>query len=67
MAIIYKLAPGEHGLVVLEEGQTTAKVFAELLDAGWSMYDLSDPHDGKLLKEFDPAARLIIATPWRSQ
>jgi hypothetical protein len=65
MAVIYKLAPGGHGVVVVEEGMTTQKVFDDLLDRGWSMYDLSNPETGKKLDTLDPASTLVVAVPWK--
>jgi hypothetical protein len=63
---IYKIGPGTHGPVVVEEGKTMAKMFTELHEAGWSTYDVSNPQQVKKVTTLDPAATLVIAVPWRS-
>lgn len=68
MGILYKLDRTGHGEVAkwgedAESRDAGAKAFAALADAGFTMFDVTDPQAGRRIDAFDPEATEIIATP----
>lgn len=68
MGILCKLDRTGHGAVAkwgddAESRGAAAKAFADLVERGFMMFDVTHPQAGRKLDAFDPAAAEIIATP----
>lgn len=68
MGVLYKLDRSGHGEVAkwgedAESRADGARAFSELAERGFTMFDVTNPQEGRKLDAFDPAAREIIATP----
>lgn len=68
MGIMYKLDRTGHGEVAnwgadAESRAAGAAAFQELADKGFTMFDITNPQDGKKLDTFDPTASEVIAVP----
>lgn len=68
MGAIFKLDRTGHGEVSkwgadAESRAVGAEAFKDLVERGFTMFDITNPHEGRKLDAFDPEAEEIIATP----
>lgn len=68
MGVLYKLDRSGHGEVAkwgddAASREAGAKAFADLAARGFTMFDVTQPQEGRKLDAFDPHAAEIIATP----
>ncbi len=68
MGKLFKLDRSGHGEVVTwgEDAQSReagAEAFKSLTERGFTMFDITDPENGKKLEAFAPEAAEIIAVP----
>lgn len=68
MGKIWKLDRTGHGEIAkwgedAESRATGAAAFQDLTERGFTMFDVTNPQEGRKLDAFDPEAKEIIATP----
>jgi hypothetical protein len=68
MGVLYRLDKSGHGEIAkwgddAESRAAGAKAFADLAAKGFSLFDVTNPLEGKKLDSFDPKAAEIIAVP----
>lgn len=65
---IHKLDQSGHGTVATwaadaESRKAGAAAFADLIERGFTLFDITDPLAGRKIQAFDPEAGEIIAVP----
>ena len=68
MGRIYRLDRSGHGEVAAwgedaESRLAGAKAFDELASKGFTLFDITNKEEGRVLRAFDPAATEILAVP----
>jgi hypothetical protein len=68
MGKMFKLDRSGHGEVAtwgddVESREAGTKAFASLVERGFTMFDVTNPQEGKKLDQFEPDAAEIIAVP----
>ena len=68
MGVMFKLDASGHGEVAkwgadAESRAAGTAAFQALADKGFTMFDITDPMEGKKLEAFDPNATEILAVP----